>query len=72
MNFKHFTYTFIGVVFFSFAAFVGMFFLTVQRSREANRVALDVWNRTHPEMRLTREEFDALSNRRMLNLNKSD
>jgi hypothetical protein len=49
-----------------------MFFLTVQRSREANRVALDVWNRTHPEMRLTREEFDALSNRRMLNLNKSD
>lgn len=42
----------------------------ISNALERGQLAFDAWNRIHPEMRLTREEFDALSNKRMLNLNK--
>lgn len=42
----------------------------IDNNEERSRIAFDTWNRIHPEMRLSRAEFDALSSRRMLNLNK--
>lgn len=55
-----------------FGIFVCIFgvIMIIQNAEERGQLAFDAWNRIHPEMRLTREEFDALSNKRMLNLNK--